>query len=287
MKIKIFLMILSLTLINCGPSEEEAIEESTCNNYYEKLLEYKEIVRSFDFDEILDDEETASAYRDEIDVLLDYNAYIINSCDEILSSFIISSERAARDLYISRLYRNLGYWDSVTGRYELEVEKVNYEDAFFMIYGGDDITLSQKEFEKTLRLLEKWEWGDKQDQENEKFRIISIDGYECVKVWTSMPTALLTSTHPLEKYSNNNYIYESQNFSTYNCMENLDLENFDGEFYLYGQPFFYDDKWWLFKPFEPNRELISDYCLVDCFTSWQDFAAPEAILKTDPIYLEK
>ena len=85
-------------------------------------------------------------------------------------------------------------------------------------------------------------WKEKQTRPGkEKFRIISIDGYECVKVWTSMPTALLTSTHPPEKYSNSNYIYESQNFSTYNCMENLDLENFDGEFYLYGQPF-YDDK---------------------------------------------
>ena len=286
MKKIIFLMILLLSLSNCKPSEMEAYEEATCNYYYEELLELKEIVRSYDFDEIRNDEEIAQAYRDNSKVLIDYNAYIINSCDEILSSSIISSARNGRDVYISNLYHNIGYWDSKTGFYELEVEKLSYDDAFSLVEGVDDIRLSQNEFEKTLRVLEKWEWGDKQDQTDENFRIILIDGYECVKVWTSMPTALLNSTHPLEQYSNNEYIFESQNFSTYNCMENLDLENFNGEFYLFGQPFFYDDKWWLFKPFEPNRELIYLVC-DECYTSWRYFAKPEAILKTDPIYLEK
>jgi hypothetical protein len=161
-----------------------------------------------------------------------------------------------------------------------------YDDAFLLIEGEDNIVLSQNEFEKTLRVLEKWQWGDKQNQEDENFRIISIDGYECVKVWTSMPTALLNSTHPLEQYVDSNLIYDSQNFSTYNCMKNLDLENFDGEFYLYGQPFFYDEKWWLYKPFEPRRKLIAFVC-DECFTSWQAFAKPVPILKSDPIYLEK
>ena len=161
-----------------------------------------------------------------------------------------------------------------------------YDDAFLLIEGEESIVLSQNEFEKTLRVLEKWQWGDKQIQEDEKFRIISIDGYECVKVWTSMPTALLNSTHPLEQYVDSNLIYDSQNFSTYNCMKNLDLENFDGEFYLYGQPFFYDEKWWLYKPFEPRRKLIAFVC-DECFTSWQAFAKPVPILQSDPIYLEK
>ena len=162
-----------------------------------------------------------------------------------------------------------------------------YDDAFLLIEGEEDIVLSQSEFEKTSRVLEKWQWGDKQNQEDENFRIISIDGYECVKVWTSMPTALLNSTHPLVQYVDGNLIYDSQNFSTYNCMKNLDLENFDGEFYLYGQPFFYDEQWWLYKPFEPRRKLIAFLCSDPCFTSWQNFAKPEPILKSDPIYLEK
>ena len=161
-----------------------------------------------------------------------------------------------------------------------------YDDAFLYIEGEKNIVLSQSEFEKTSRVLEKWQWGDNQNQEDEKFRIISIDGYECVKVWTSMPTALLNSTHPLEQYVDSNLIYDSQNFSTYNCMKNLDLENFDGEFYLYGQPFFYDEKWWLYKPFEPRRKLIAFVC-DECFTSWQAFAKPVPILKSDPIYFEK
>ena len=161
-----------------------------------------------------------------------------------------------------------------------------YEDAFLFIEGEKNIVLSQSEFEKTSRVLEKWQWGDKQNQDDENFRIISIDGYECVKVWTSMPTALLNSTHPLEQYVDSNLIYDSQNFSTYNCMKNLDLENFDGEFYLYGQPFFYDEKWWLYKPFEPRRKLIAFVC-DECFITWQAFAKPEPILESDPIYLEK
>ena len=169
--------------------------------------------------------------------------------------------------------------------YSLHESFSEFDDAFLYIEGEKNIVLSQSEFEKTLRVLEKWQWGDKQTPEDENFRIISIDGYECVKVWNSMPTALLNSTHPLEQYVDSNLIYE-QNFSTYNCMKNLDLENFDGEFYLYGQPFFYDDKWWLYKPFEPRMKLIWFVC-DECFTSWQAFAKPVPILKSDPIYLEK
>ena len=162
-----------------------------------------------------------------------------------------------------------------------------YDDAFLYIEGEEDIVLTQNEFEKTSRVLEKWQWGDKQTPEDENFRIISIDGYECVKVWTSQPRALLNSTHPLEQFIDNSFIYDSQNFSTYNCMKNLDLDNFDGEFYLYGQPFFYDEQWWLYKSFEPKRNLIAFVCSDSCFTSWQDFAKPEPILKSDQIYLEK
>ena len=67
-----------------------------------------------------------------------------------------------------------------------------YDDAFLYIEGEEDIVLTQNEFEKTSRVLEKWQWGDKQTPEDENFRIISIDGYECVKVWTSQPRALLS-----------------------------------------------------------------------------------------------
>ena len=70
-------------------------------------------------------------------------------------------------------------------------------------------------------------------------------------------------------------------------MKNLNLDNFDGEFYLYGQPFFYDDKWWLYKPFEPRMKLIWFVCADGCSYHWQAFAKPEPILESDPIYLEK
>ena len=171
--------------------------------------------------------------------------------------------------------------------YSLYESFSEYDDAFLFIEGQESFVLSQSEFEKTSRLLHKWAWGDKHTPEDENFRIISIGGYECVKVWTSQPEALLNSTHPLEQFIGNNNIYNRQNFSTYNCMKNLDLENFDGEFYLYGQPFFYDDKWWLYKPFKPRMKLMRFVCDGGCSTHWQAFAKPEPILKSDPIYLEK
>ena len=170
--------------------------------------------------------------------------------------------------------------------YSLHNSFSEFDDAFLFIEGEKNIVLSQSEFEKTSRLLYKWAWGDKHTPEDENFRIISIDGYECVKVWTSQPRALLNSTHPLEQFIDNRFIIDSQNFSTYNCMKNLDLDNFDGEFYLYGQPFFYDDRWWLYKPFEPKRKLIA-FVWKGGGYHWQAFAKPEPILKSDPIYLEK
>lgn len=194
----------------------------------------------------------------------------MNRKNKIVLTSLVSLVVGAVALYASSLYESFS----------------EYEDAFLFIEGEKNIVLSQSEFEKTSRVLEKWQWGDKQNQDDENFRIISIEGYECVKVWTSMPTALLNSTHPLEQYVDSNLIYDSQNFSTYNCMKNLDLENFDGEFYLYGQPFFYDEKWWLYKPFEPRRKLIAFVC-DECFITWQAFAKPVPILKSDPIYLEK
>jgi len=164
----------------------------------------------------------------------------------------------------------------------------NFNEAFLFIEGEQSIALSVDDYKKTLRLLEKWEWGDKYTPEDEKFRIISIEGYECVKIWSSQPTALLNSTHPLEKYSDeNSLVFSSQNFSTYNCMKNLDIDNFGGEFYLYGQPFFYSERWWLYKPFEPRKKLIYFFCSNGCGTHWQAFAKLEPILKSDPIYQEK
>ena len=40
-----------------------------------------------------------------------------------------------------------------------------YDDAFLYIEGEEDIVLTQNEFEKTSRVLEKWQWGDKQTPE--------------------------------------------------------------------------------------------------------------------------
>ena len=161
-----------------------------------------------------------------------------------------------------------------------------FDDAFLFIEGQEGFVLSQSEFEKTSRLLHKWAWGDKHTPKDENFSIISIDGYECVRIWSSQPRALLTSTHPLETYDPSRH-QRLTNFSTYNCMKNLDLDNFDGEFYLYGQPFFYDDRWWVYKPFEPRMKLIWFVCADGCSTHWQAFAKPEPVLKSDPIYLEK
>ena len=82
---------------------------------------------------------------------------------------------------------------------------------------------------KHLRLL--WE------PNLETFRIISIEGY--FKIWSSQPTAFLNSAHPLKEFSDENSLdIAVKIFSTYNCMENLNLDNFDGEFYCIRTTFF-------------------------------------------------
>ena len=50
----------------------------------------------------------------------------------------------------------------------------NFDEAFLFIEGNQDIFISVDEYKKTLRLLEKWEWGDKFTPEDEKFRINRI-----------------------------------------------------------------------------------------------------------------
>ena len=128
--------------------------------------------------------------------------------------------------------------------------------------------------------------GDKHTPEDENFRIISIDGYKCVKIWSSQPEALLNSTHPLEQFIGNNNVLNRQNFSTYNCMKNLDLKTLMVNFIYMDNHFFMMTSGGYISLLD-RMKLIWFVCADGCFTHWQAFAKPEPILKSDPIYLEK
>ena len=51
--------------------------------YYESILEVKEYLKAFNDEEVLNDEEIASAYRDNLRQIIEYNAAFIGRCEEV------------------------------------------------------------------------------------------------------------------------------------------------------------------------------------------------------------
>ena len=111
MKKIVILTMLSFLITCCGPSEKEKLLESDCSFYYESILEVKEYLKAFNDEEVLNDEEIASAYRDNLRQIIEYNAAFIGRCEEVESlDYHVLNEKIARDLYLENLYTNVGYW---------------------------------------------------------------------------------------------------------------------------------------------------------------------------------
>ena len=120
-----------------------------------------------------------------------------------------------------------------------------------------NIELYDAEVVLTDDLFNKWQWvGDKYNYENQYLYEIQVNGYTCTRIWDSMGYAWIDEIHPLEgDYTISN---------TYKC----DDEN---EIYLYGQPFYYLDKWWIYQNMEFSWDQIE--CKNPCGTSVQNFAS--------------
>ena len=132
----------------------------------------------------------------------------------------------------------------------------------------EPIALSDFEKELTAYLHELWRWkGDKWTPENENFYEIQVNGYTCTRIWDGMGYAWLDQVHPVEEdYSISN---------TYKCDD-------EGKIFLYGRPFYYLDKWWIYQ-----NELDWSFpknCKNPCVTFVQNYATRVQIDLDDEIY---
>ena len=122
---------------------------------------------------------------------------------------------------------------------------------------GVPISLSEKEIEATEYVSETWSWkGTKADYEKQYMYRIKVNNLECTRIWDRMGTAWSSDIHPVEK----DYILQN----TYKCDE-------DGEIFLYGEPFYFKDKWWIYSNIEFDWGKLN--CEKPfCATSAQNFA---------------
>ena len=121
---------------------------------------------------------------------------------------------------------------------------------------GEPITLSEKEVEATEYISETWSWkGTKADYEKQYMYRIKVKDLECTRIWDRMGIAWSSDIHPVEK----DYILQN----TYKCDD-------DGEIFLYGEPFYFKDKWWIYSNIELDLEKLN--CEKPCATSAQNFA---------------
>jgi len=120
-----------------------------------------------------------------------------------------------------------------------------------------NIELNDAEVALTDELFNKSQWvGDKNNYENQYLYEIQVNGYTCTRIWDSMGYAWIDEIHPIEAdYTISN---------TYKC----DDEN---EIYLYGQPFYYLDIWWIYQNVEFSWDQIE--CKNPCGTYVQNFAS--------------
>jgi len=120
-----------------------------------------------------------------------------------------------------------------------------------------NIELFDAETTLTDELFNKWQWvGDKYNYENQYLYEIQVNGYTCTRIWDSMGYAWIDEIHPIEEdYTISN---------TYKCDD-------ESEIYLYGQPFYYLDKWWIYQNIEFSWDKVD--CKNPCGTYVQNFAS--------------
>jgi hypothetical protein len=108
---KKIIIIFLVFFFACGPTTKEKLLQSDCTFRYEDLLESKEYLEAFNDEEVLKDEEIALAYRDNLKSILNKNRNFIGNCEEVDSfEYPVLQETIARDLYLEKLYTNVGYW---------------------------------------------------------------------------------------------------------------------------------------------------------------------------------
>lgn len=138
--------------------------------------------------------------------------------------------------------------------------------------------LSEEERELTEYLFSLWTWkGDKLRPENENFYELKVNGQICRRIWSSMGYAWLDELHPVQNMFTEGYVVTER----YVCDANSDY----GRKSLFGAPFYYQDKWWIYQDYQFSWDQID--CNLPCGTSVQYFATRVLIDLDDDIYLIK
>jgi hypothetical protein len=139
----------------------------------------------------------------------------------------------------------------------------------------EPIQLSDEETERTEYLYSLWTWkGDKWTPENENFYELKVNGQICRRIWSSMGYAWLDELHPVQNIFTDGYVVTER----YVCDENSDY----GIKSLFGAPFYYQDKWWVYQDYQFSWDQID--CKLPCGTSVQYFATRVLIDLDDEIY---
>ena len=150
----------------------------------------------------------------------------------------------------------------------------NFEEAWEKSL-KEPITLSEEENELTQYLYSLWTWkGDKLTPENENFYKLKVNGQICRRIWNSMGYAWVDEIHPIENMFTDGYVVTQR----YICITNSD----NGRESLFGAPFYYQDKWWIYQDYKFSWDQID--CKKPCGTSVQNFATRVLIDLDDEIY---
>ena len=150
----------------------------------------------------------------------------------------------------------------------------NFEEAWEKSL-KDPITLSEEEKELTEYLYSIWTWkGDKWTPENENFYELKVNGQICRRIWNSMGYAWLDEIHPVENMFTDGYVVNER----YMCDSNLDFEKNS----LFGAPFYYQNKWWIYQTYEFTWDQVD--CKNPCAKSVQYHGTRVSIDLDDEIY---
>ena len=142
--------------------------------------------------------------------------------------------------------------DITTSTLEIDNSWGNFLDAWEKSL-NIPIELTYQENIINSSFLNKWEWkGDKYTAQDEFLYQIEVNGYTCTRIWNSMGWALLDMVHPIGK--------DFRASHTYKCDDK-------GEVFIFGEPFYYNNDWWVFQNYEWSWDDIS--CIDPCASSAQ------------------
>jgi len=139
----------------------------------------------------------------------------------------------------------------------------------------ESIILSQEEIELTDYLYSLWIWkGDKWTPENQNFYELKVNNKICRRIWSSMGYAWLDQIHPVQNIFTNGYVATER----YICDPDGDFT----ENSLFGAPFYYKEKWWIYQGYDFSWDQID--CKSPCGTSVGYFGTLVPIDSDDEIY---